>query len=96
MSTDYMSLCEEIFGTADEVAIRQMAAKWKKGQTRNAGRKASLPDADKENINDMIRNGVAIQEIAAHFHVSRRVISEVVNHRPGENYTMRIPTVPAI
>ena len=84
---DYRKLCEEIFGTADAGEIRALAAQWKK---RNAGRKRVLSKADLDAIDTMRQEGATVSQIAGHFGVSRPVISQYINERPGKDYTMRI------
>lgn len=88
--TDYRELCEEIFRTDDETKIRRLAGEWKKKSTRNAGRTKALSEQDIAKIQDMLRAGVKIKEIASRFGVSRKSISQYLNDRPGGNYTMRI------
>ena len=84
---DYRALCEEIFGTTDAGEIRTLAAQWKK---RNAGRKRALSEADLDVIDTMRQEGATVSQIAAHFGVSRPVISQYLNARPTKDYTMRI------
>lgn len=88
--TDYRALCQEIFGTDEEAQIRQLAAAWKRKSTRNAGRKRALSEQDMVEITAMLNSGASIQEIADAFHVSRQSISQYLNDRPGEDYTMRL------
>ena len=85
--TDYRELCKEIFGTEDEEQIRQLAAAWKK---RNAGRKKAFSERDIAEIKAELKNGATIQEVADRFHVSRQSVSQYLNDRPGEEYTLRI------
>ncbi len=89
-ATDYKALCEEVFGTTDENEIQQLAAAWKRKSTRNAGRKRALSLADKDVIDTMRNKGIAVQDIAKHFAVSRPVISQYLNERPSKDFTMRI------
>lgn len=88
--TDYKALCKELFGTTEETKIRELAAKWKKKQTRNAGRKRALSVDDMDIIDTMRTEGATISAIARHFGVSRPVISQYLNARPSKDYTMRI------
>lgn len=88
--TDYKALCKELFGTTEETKIRELAAKWKKKQTRNAGRKRALSIDDMDIIDTMRTEGATIPAIARHFGVSRPVISQYLNARPSKDYTMRI------
>lgn len=88
--TDYRNLCMEIFGTDDEAEIREIAEAWKNKNSRNAGRNRVFSEQDLVEMQVMLNNGAKIQEIADHFGVSRKSISQYLNDRPGENFTMRI------
>lgn len=88
--TNYRQLCIEIFGTDDEATIRKLVEAWKKKNNRNAGRKKALSERDLAEAQTMLCSGVKIQSIADHFGVSRKIVSQALNDRPGENFTMRI------
>ena len=88
--TDYRELCIEIFGTDDEMEIRKVAETFTEKNSRNAGRKKVLTEKDMAKVQVMLSDGASIQDIAAHFGVSRKCISQYLNERPGENFTMRI------
>lgn len=90
--TDYKALCKELFGTTEETKIRELAAKWKKKQTRNAGTEAGPFPIDDMDIIDNYENrrSGTIPAIRRHFGVSRPVISQYLNARPSKDYTMRI------
>lgn len=89
-STDYRQLCVDIFGTDDEAEIRQLAAAWKKKNSRNAGRKKALSEEKVAQMRQMLDQGAKIQQIADHFGVTRQSVSRYLNDRPGEGFTMRI------
>ena len=61
-----------------------------KKNNRNAGRKKALSEQDLAKVQAMLRNGAKIQDIADHFGVSRKIVSQALNDRPGENFTMQI------
>lgn len=88
--TGYRNLCIEIFGTDDETQIRELAETWKRKNSRNGGRNRAFSEQDIVEMQTMLNNGAKIQEIADHFGVSRKSISQYLNERPGENFTMRI------
>lgn len=80
----------ELFGTDDEAEIRKLAETWKKKNSGNAGRKKALSERDLAEVRTMLCSGIKVQDIANHFGVSRKNISQVLNDWPGENFTMRI------
>lgn len=88
--TDYRKLCVEIFGTEDEVKIRKLVETFKEKNSRNAGRKKVFSRDDLIEAQAMLREGASVQDIAARFGVSRKCVSQYLNERPGENFTMRI------
>lgn len=87
---DYRGLCIEIFGTDDEMKIRKAVKSFKEKNGRNAGRKKIFSEDVLARAQLMLANGTSIQDIAANFGVSRKCISQYLNERPGENFTMRI------
>lgn len=88
--TDYRGLCVEIFGTDNEAEIRRVTELSKKRNSRNAGRKKAFSGNDLARAQAMLSDGVSIQDIAASFGVSRKCVSQYLNERPSENFTMRI------
>lgn len=88
--TDYRRLCIDIFGTDDEMKIKKVVKSFKEKNGRNAGRKKILSGNDLAKAQAMLSEGISIQDISTHFGVSRKCISQYLNERPGENFTMRI------
>lgn len=90
MAVDYKQLCQELFGTADVDALRQIADKLHQENPRNAGRKPKFSAGDIEEMQKMRQNGSGMGEIAEAFHTSRQIVGKYLNAKPAPGYTMRM------
>lgn len=90
MTVDYKQLCQDLFGTADVDALRQIADKLHKENPRNAGRKPKFSAEDVEKMKKMRQDGQGMDQIAKAFHTSRQIVSKYLNAKPEPGYTMRM------
>ncbi len=82
--TDYRKLCLELFGTDDEMQLREIAGKLA------SGRKKALNKNDIDRAIKMQQQGKTTKQIAEYYGVSRQTISKYLNKPLDDNYSMRI------
>lgn len=88
MNTDYRKLCIDLFGTDNVEELKKIAQKV--NNNRNAGRKRKLLDNDIKKIDELLKEGKSINEIAVLFNTTRQMISKYVNQHPEGDYTLGI------
>ena len=90
VNTDYRKLCVELFGTDDVDELRKIAQERKTKNPRNAGRKRKFTEDDLEKMQDLIEDGMTVNEVAERFQTSRQVVGKYLNTRPAKGYTLRM------
>ena len=88
MNIDYRALCVELFGTDDVKELKKISEKMK--DTRNAGRKNKFNDKQVKEIENLLRKGMTMSEVASIYGTSRQIIDKYVNKPIGKDYTLRM------
>ncbi len=87
---DYRKLCLKLFGTDDVNRLSEIARVYKTKNDRNAGRKRKLDSGDICQIEQLLADGMTINDVAAMYGTSRQVISKYINRPPEAGYTLRM------
>lgn len=88
MNTDYKKLCIELFGTDNIDKLKDIAKKL--NYNRGAGRKPKLTKKQLVEIEELLTNGMTMEEIAQKYNTSRQIIDKYVNTPPPDGYTLRM------
>jgi len=85
---DYKKLCIELFGTDDEIKLREIAEKI--NNPRGAGRKRKLSDEQLADIREALAGGESISALAKQYHTSAQVIGKYLETPIHDGCSMRI------
>lgn len=88
MNIDYRALCVELFGTDDVEKLKKIARETK--NKHNAGRKNKFNDKQIKEIENLLRKGITMSEVANIYGTSRQIIDKYVNKPIEKDYTLRM------
>ncbi|MBR4248663.1 MAG: helix-turn-helix domain-containing protein [Verrucomicrobia bacterium] len=90
MSTDYRKLCLELWGTDDINELKRIAGKETRKNPRGAGRKKKFRASDVHEMEQLLQNGLSIQEIAKRYNSSRQVVGRYLTPAWQPGCTLRL------